>query len=285
MKRTRWRVIARSTPPILERFLTAHEPEAVTVSDRVRRHYLDHRLKRGGRCFYLSEHEALLYQGPRGFFAPVNVRAPARRTQALLEGLPLASMRTPPPHSIIGHGHDVRALERIIPHRPVYFVDYHLLSRSAYHPLPSRHAPVGGVCLAHATHLQWKSLLPLQIAYEEEEVLRPGRHANAQISKASLVESLSHHLVLVALYHDEVIARAATNARGFHFDQIGGVYTVPHWRHRGIATWLLGELIRVIERQERACSLYVNISNAAAINLYRKLNFQFVSPYRISYYR
>ena len=131
---------------------------------------------------------------------------------------------------------------------------------------------------------EWRRLLQLQIAYEVEEVLLPGRRPSLSTSKTSLTHSLNTQLVLVALYRGEAVARVATNARGYAGDQLGGVFTDPAWRGKGVARWLMTHLLAELQKTRRNASLFVKLDNGAARALYRSLNFLFESDFRISYY-
>ncbi|MFW5826714.1 MAG: GNAT family N-acetyltransferase, partial [Alkalispirochaeta sp.] len=113
----------------------------------------------------------------------------------------------------------------------------------------------------------------------------PGHRPNPAASRAALLHSLEHQLVLVATYRDTVVARVATNARGYHGDQVGGVYTDPQWRNRGVARWLMSVLLAELQKEHRNASLFVKLDNQPAQELYRSLGFLFESPFRISYYR
>jgi predicted GNAT family acetyltransferase len=131
---------------------------------------------------------------------------------------------------------------------------------------------------------QWRRLLQLQIAYEVEEVLLPGRSPNPATSRATLEHSLKTQTVLVATHQGSPVARVATNARGYTSEQIGGVYTDPVWRNRGVSRWLMAHLLDDLRRRTVNASLFVKLDNHPAQELYRSLGFSFESPFRISYY-
>ena len=77
------------------------------------------------------------------------------------------------------------------------------------------------------------ALLPLQHAYEKEEVLLDPALFNDALSMRSLLQSLREEVHVVLEREGRPLAKAATNARGFTVDQIGGVYTVPTDRGKG----------------------------------------------------
>ena len=164
-------------------------------------------------------------------------------------------------------------------------MEYHLLARESGSFEPVEPPPGLGLRVVRPRRGDWRRLLPLHIAYETEEVLLPGQRLNPNVSRSSLIESLAHQLVLVALRGNEPVARVATNARGFRNDQIGGVYTVPDLRGRGVARWLMGCLLSYIAADSHGASLFVKTHNEAALKLYDTLGFTFVCPFRIGYFR
>jgi len=130
----------------------------------------------------------------------------------------------------------------------------------------------------------WERLLPLQIAYEKEEVLLPGRIVNPHASKAVLLDSLEHQIVLAASRNGSVVARVATNAVGYGCNQIGGVYTDPTLRNNGVARWMMSELLQRFKADAKDAVLFVKPENGAAIALYTNLGFRIESDFRINYY-
>jgi GNAT superfamily N-acetyltransferase len=129
-----------------------------------------------------------------------------------------------------------------------------------------------------------EALLPLQKAYELEEVLTPVHRFDAAACRAALARSLKEQLIFVAEESGVIVAKGGTNARGLGYDQIGGVYTLPERRGRGIATALVGRLVAAIAALNRGIVLFVKPGNAAAISLYRGLGFEDIGPYRADYF-
>lgn len=281
-----WKLVARAGVTALERFLSDHEPQSVVVSEKVRQGYLDKRLRSGGRCYYLPG-EAAVYHGPGGFFSPIGLASivDAARQEQLRAQMHRAVGTFTRLYSIMGSQPDVRALEPTFNLSPHFTIDYHLLALDWNRfPLEER-PPDPDLRYFTPEPAQWRRLLPLQTAYEVEEVLLPGRRPNPAASRATLLSSLEHQLVLVATYRGSVVARVATNARGYRGDQVGGVYTDPQWRNRGVARWLMTVLLARLRREQRNASLFVKLDNQPAQELYRSLGFAFESPFRISYYR
>jgi GNAT superfamily N-acetyltransferase len=280
-----WKLVARPGVAALERFLSDQEPAAVAVSERIRRGYLDKRLRSGGRV-YLIPGEAAVYHGPGGFFSPLGLAQilPENRRARLSTELKKITGSFPRLHSIMGPAEDVGLLESVFPSEIRHRINYELLALP-WQSFPPKEAPPDPELQVFYPRLSnWRRLLPLQIAYEIEEVLLPGRRANPSTSRANLTHSLNTQIVLAATYRGTVVARVATNARGYRGDQVGGVYTDPAWRGRGVARWLMTHLLAELRQHERNASLFVKLDNRPAQELYRSLGFAFVSDFRISYY-
>lgn len=281
-----WKLVSRAGVRSLERFLASREPQAVAVSEKVRHGALDRRLREGGRCFYLPD-DAAVYQGPGGLFSPVGLTdvAPEHRRHRLLDELRGALGPFFRLHSIMGTRSDVETLHRALRRKPIHTIDYDLLELSwERFPTPGP-PPATGLQIVRPTAEDWRRLMPLQTAYEIEEVVLPGRQPNPATSRAALAHSLRTQRVLLAIYQGGIVARVATNARGYQSEQIGGVYTDPRWRRRGVSRWLMGHLLADLRGDQRSASLFVKLDNPAAQKLYRSLGFEFVSPFRISYYQ
>jgi uncharacterized protein len=280
-----WKLVARPGVTALERFLESREPAATVVSDRVRHGDFDRRLRSGGRCYYVPG-DALVYQGPAGFLAPVGVSdlVDAERRTRLLADVRRLMGATPRVQSIMGARADVVLLQEAVSSRAVHVVDYDLLALSWTRFPPVIPAPHPELRIMRPRREHWRRLLQLQMAYEVEEVLLPGRSPIPASSRASLEHSLTTQTVLVATHQGSPIARVATNARGYTGEQIGGVYTDPVWRNRGVSRWLMTHLLADLRERKLDASLFVKLDNRPAQELYRSLGFSFESPFRISYY-
>jgi ribosomal protein S18 acetylase RimI-like enzyme len=196
-----------------------------------------------------------------------------------------------PPASIIGMTEDVARYESALALKPRASVAYRLMTRvdgappplalsvPAY-PLPA----TPGLSIRRATISDLDSLTPLQEAYEREEVLTPVHNFNPAACRASLARAIERQLVFAAVEGGVIVGKAGTNARGFRVDQIGGVYTLPARRGRGVAAALMAALLADILRRGRKPSLFVKPTNAAALALYRGLGFEDIGDYRADYF-
>lgn len=289
-----WKILASRDASDLARLLSREEPVTTVMSERFLHYGLDRRLRRGGRYLF-REPDSVVYQGPGGFFVPFRIAetcspgTPGRRpdpdTSVHAKALRRRIGTFGKVRTIMGKTDEVEALTRMLAIVPEQSVDYDLLRLEVeqYPPVPP--PPMEGLSVHRMISDDWRLLLDLQMAYEQEEVLLPGNVPVPGHSKAHLLDSLSRQLVLAAIYREQVVGRVATNARGFHTDQVGGVFTVPAWRARGVARWLMTNLLELLRRERRDATLFVKHTNPAAQQLYRGLGFRFETPFRISYYR
>ncbi len=127
-------------------------------------------------------------------------------------------------------------------------------------------------------------LYPLQQSYETEEVLLDLKRYNPSATLINLKNTIRNQIVLYAAEGRKVIAKANTNARGMKYAQIGGVYTVPEKRSRGIGALLIRELLEILGREGLGACLFVKKDNPAAVRLYEKTGFEIRGEFRIAYY-
>jgi GNAT superfamily N-acetyltransferase len=197
---------------------------------------------------------------------------------ALLLGLPQ------PVHSIMGVGRCVRETEELLPLPPTTRVEYFLMTvrRDAVRPAFPLADP--GLRVRRAGPADAEAIFPLQKGYELEEVVIDAAHFSDGQCLRLLRGNLRDELVYVAEQDGVPVAKAATNARGFNVDQVGGVYTVPQKRGKGIGALVVGELLKDIFQDKEGACLFVKKRNRPAIALYDRLGFEPVTDYVISYY-
>jgi GNAT superfamily N-acetyltransferase len=127
-------------------------------------------------------------------------------------------------------------------------------------------------------------ILPLQEAYEKEEILFHEADFQSSKTRAELKLNLKTQLIYLGFYEGKLIAKGGTNARGFTSDQIGGVYTCPDFRGKKIARSLMERLLHHIFADGKTACLFVKKHNLPAIRLYNGLGFRIAENYRISYF-
>ena len=129
------------------------------------------------------------------------------------------------------------------------------------------------------------ALMPLQLAYEAEEVLPPCRTQNPAVTRKNLERILKTEYVL-ALQNSrgETAAKANTNAIGIRWAQIGGVYTAPDFRRKGCASLLVETLAEKIVTSNRLPVLYARNGNEGAQKAYSAIGFTKTGGFTIAYY-
>lgn len=158
-----------------------------------------------------------------------------------------------------------------------------------------RDNPAASICLAErfsgdarfmrSSSADLPQLLPLQLAYEMEEVLLRGHKLHQGLTRFHLSRALEQQLAVHGTYRGQIVTKAMTNARGFRYDQIGGVYTLPEFRGMGFAKEAMSFLLEEIRAQGKAANLFVKVQNHAALKLYQRLDFKTAGPFSIVYWR
>jgi ribosomal protein S18 acetylase RimI-like enzyme len=200
------------------------------------------------------------------------------------ELLSLISSYTHGVHSVMGVERQVGAIDTLLGGGATEKIEYHLMTREHFNipePLPAR----SDVTIRKATPSDVKALFPLQREYEKEEVLLNPARFNATASLLSLQRTLRREIVYLAEREGNPVAKAGTNARGINYFQIGGVYTVPELRGRGIGQKVMRALMWDIAQREKHLCLFVKKSNTAAIKLYSNVGFTIRESFAINYYR
>jgi len=187
-------------------------------------------------------------------------------------------------HSVMGLRSEVGTVESVLAPRAAERIDYHLMTRDCSTvAAPTPDPP--GMLIRRAGIVDLTALFPLQKSYEKEEVLLDPGAFNATSCLLHLQRSLRKEITLVAELDARIVAKAGTNAQGLDYYQIGGVFTEPDYRNRGISRKLLQALLWEIAGLQKHACLFVKKQNEAAIHLYRSLGFQIRDDFSISYHR
>ena len=128
-------------------------------------------------------------------------------------------------------------------------------------------------------------LLPLQKMYMAKEVAPQGKQVTDLEASAQLKSILKDQLCF-ALYSDgEIVSKANTNAIGFNYVQLGGVYTHPLYRKNYYAWNLVYTICTRVLKTGRKISLFVKEKNNPAHLLYERIGFLKAGEYQISYFK
>ncbi len=134
-----------------------------------------------------------------------------------------------------------------------------------------------------------ENLIELERGYRTEEVAITENVENDRIIRFILSKTLNTHTVFVAYKMQEgilkAVAKAATNACGNVYCQIGGVYTCKEERNKGIMFYVMLHLLRYIKAQNKESNLFVKIHNESAKKVYAKLGYKEIGKYMISYFQ
>lgn len=129
-----------------------------------------------------------------------------------------------------------------------------------------------------------EDLLDLQKKYIIKEVAPVGKQVSDMQCAMSLRQILKTQLAF-ALYSDcEPVAKVNTNAIGWNWVQIGGVYTHPLYRRNFYAWNLIVMLVRRIQKASRKVCLFVKEKNNPAIELYERIGFRNAGKFQIDYF-
>ena len=139
--------------------------------------------------------------------------------------------------------------------------------------------------IERATENDLAELFPLQLDYENTEVAYEGRPINPAVCKLSLRARLTTEYIYKVSANGRIVAKAGTNARGFHWFQIGGVYTLPAYRNKGLAAAAVAHLINTHSTEAHGFALFVKTANTAALRVYEKLGFEQCGLFRMSYWK
>lgn len=182
--------------------------------------------------------------------------------------------------SVIGERDGTLFLESLAESRPSRAVDYRLMvfdpSSPPVEPPPLTVARRCGVDDA-------ERLFPLQEGYEREEVLAREDLFDPEVSMKAFRAALSKQRVYLAETGGVVAAKAGTNAIGIGWSQLGGVYTVPAMRGRGLARYLVRRVAEDRREAGQRSALFVKLGNECAEKAYRAAGFEPDALFRISY--
>lgn len=127
-------------------------------------------------------------------------------------------------------------------------------------------------------------LLDIQKKYIIKEVAPNGKQVSDLEASVSLRQILKNQLCLALLADEQVVAKANSNAIGWNYVQIGGVFTHPLFRRNNYAWHLVYNLCnRIIKTNKKVC-LFVKERNFPAIQLYNRIGFSRVGKFQISYF-
>jgi GNAT superfamily N-acetyltransferase len=190
-------------------------------------------------------------------------------------------------HAIQGLRKDILMLEEIIAgfgRKSLDPIDYDLMTLEWGPSIETLRAGPPGLNIRVPESRELENILPLQAAYEQEEVLPQGSGFSMAVCRMNLEHILKEQRILVAELGGRIIAKANTSAFSFTRTQIGGVFVLPDHRNLGIARRLCAELAGLLKKSGWGVSLFVKKRNRGAQKAYHSVGFRPIADYRISYY-
>ncbi|MDF1566973.1 MAG: GNAT family N-acetyltransferase [Spirochaetaceae bacterium] len=184
--------------------------------------------------------------------------------------------------SIIGMENRVMDVEAHLGEKPPDSESYRMFTRD--HSSVKENPVPPGITLHKAGPGDINLLWPLERSYQKEEVLRPGSHLDEKHGRRFFMNTLKNQEVYYAALNGKPVAKAGTNARGWNYDQIGGVFVEHALRGHGLGRVIMERLLDAIRTEGRRPCLFVKKSNRAALQLYKSLEFQDRGAFRISYW-
>lgn len=281
-----WRPAGRHTAAAMVRFLKKEEWKHATLSTRIRtagekprfgqiadgRMWLKEVNHRITGAIYISRFGVVLPA-----YEPVDS---TEEDRAFLRQL-LVSRREKL-FSIIGTESRIRDLEERMGERSEDSETYRIFTGNEGSVHQGEHIP--DAVIHEATTGDLEALWPLEKAYQLEEVLRKGSVLNEHSGRRHFFETLKYQIVFYVTLNGRPVAKAGTNARGWNWDQIGGVFVIPELRGSGFARVVMTRLLKAIRDAGKSPCLFVKENNSAALGLYRRLEFTDRGPFRISYW-
>lgn len=185
-------------------------------------------------------------------------------------------------NSLIGLAPAVAMTEKLINLPLRASVDYHLMLCPVKNPFVDITIPKD-IKIRQASFADALTLFDLQKCYELEEVYLNPQQFNDTACYAYLKSCLRKEVIFIAERNGRPLAKAGTNARGYQVWQIGGVFTAPAERGKGLATILMKTLLNFLHKNKKRAVLFVKKNNEPALRLYKNLGFKIIADFKISY--
>lgn len=137
--------------------------------------------------------------------------------------------------------------------------------------------------LRRASEADLEDLIPLVHAYRIEDGLsRPGDPITAWIREHT-DERIGAGHVFVLREQGSIVFTGAYNFHGRHGTGLGGIYTVPAARGRGIASRATAEMCRTAFATSPVVTLHVNPANPFAIRAYERAGLRRAGRFRLTF--
>jgi RimJ/RimL family protein N-acetyltransferase len=263
-----------------EMFLKAREPFCVSACAHfLRMSYLFDKMwvLSAGRAAV----SALLFQSGRTLY-PVFGGHVSMRLPVFMHRI----LRNSNIHAVQGLLRDTALLEELL--LPLAFIareriDFDLMNLDSGEQLRALTKPPAAINFRVPTSADIASLVPLQAAYQKEEVLQAGALYSPALCRYQTEYIVRNEKILIACNRGRIIGKINTNAQSYSRYQLGGVYVEPAYRNCGVASAMTNVFCRLLLAEGKALTLFVKKNNLAAIRVYQKTGFTKTADYRIVY--
>lgn len=278
-------LLTEETLPLIINFLAQREYMCVSLMNRLLQEGKLIFKKKDHSIFFIAEKNALLQKkAVQGVFLITKGGLLLHHfISSDFKSLIQPIVRKKKIYCIAGTPEGASLFESILSKAPKTICDYHLMAYDSLQNFAHSTSKIPDGFLLHpCSFSDIDALYPLQKDYHQQEVLPPGEAFNEKKCRLILENILFEQTVyaIIDKKNDRIVAKAGTNAKGLQWTQIGGVYTEPEYRNRGLACYLVQHL--AINNKKKTV-LFVKKDNAPAITSYKKANFFIVGSYRICY--
>ena len=193
--------------------------------------------------------------------------------------------------TVMGAKSNASRFENLFRHRRKVSIDYFLLT-AASKGIPAIVSEykkgkdplfLDGFTVRRAAASDLPALMPLRKAYEIEEVLLNTSSYNENSCRQRFSRTITDDAVFIAERDNIPAGTCCINAHGLRWAQVGGVYTVPELRSRGLSAILMAETANYAADLGKDMTLFVKKDNLPALKLYRNCGFEITDSFRISY--
>jgi predicted GNAT family acetyltransferase len=141
----------------------------------------------------------------------------------------------------------------------------------------------GEPLLRRARYEDVNELVPLVARYRVEDGLSSADEDHTVWIRAHTIERIGAGHLYVLEVAGRIVFTGAFNFAGRHGAGLGGIYTLPEARGRGIAARATSELCRIALRLGPAATLHVDPRNAPAIRAYEKAGLRRTGDFRLTF--
>lgn len=184
--------------------------------------------------------------------------------------------------SIAGTSFGSNIIQSVLAKEPSTIFDYDLLAYNYNNPSLNIKKLTSNYTIQKCSLLDLEKLYFLQYNYQIEEVLPKAKFLTEKQANNILYERLKKHVVYgIKDEKNNYVAIAGTNAIGYNYVQLGGIYTDISHRGRGLAQNLVHHIVL---NSNKKVALFVKKANLSAQKAYKNAGFEPTNiDYRICY--